>query len=50
MIDSDTIDARVQIKKFICLGEIEQAIKALNELNSEVSLYMCNLKDFGQKS
>lgn len=37
MIDSDIIDDRVQIKKLIQLGEIDQAIRALNEFNPEVS-------------
>jgi glucose-induced degradation protein 8 len=37
MIDSDIIDARVQVKKLILAGELDQAIKALNELNPEVS-------------
>ncbi len=35
-LDADTIDARVQIKKLIQSGEIEQAIKALNDLNPEI--------------
>ena len=37
MIDTEIIDKRVQIKKLILLGELDQAIKTLNELNPEVN-------------
>lgn len=53
MIDSDIIDSRVQIKKLILSGELDQAIKALNELNPEVSTNVFDewiIVGFGQKS
>ena len=36
-IDADSIDSRVLIRKLILKGDIEEAIKEINELNPEVS-------------
>ncbi len=36
-IDLDLIDARVMVKSLIIQGDIESAIRAINDLNPEVS-------------
>lgn len=36
-IDSSSIDARILIRKLILEGNIEEAIRQINELNPEVS-------------
>ena len=43
-IDHGQIDARIEIRKLITDGNIEEAIKEINELNPEVrsSALMCN--------
>jgi len=38
-IDLDLIDARVMVKSLINQGEIESAIRAINDLNPEVSSF-----------
>jgi hypothetical protein len=36
-MDLDLIDSRVMVKSFILQGDIENAVRALNDLNPEVS-------------
>jgi hypothetical protein len=38
-MDLDLIDARVMVKSLINQGEIESAIRAINDLNPEVSSF-----------
>ena len=38
-IDTDSIDQRKAIRKLILEGNIEEAIRQINELNPEVSLH-----------
>ena len=38
-IDLDLIDARVMVKSLINQGDIESAIRAINDLNPEVSSF-----------
>ena len=48
--DTELIEARATIKQLICDGNIECAIRAINELNPEVShVTTDNLVDTGQK-
>ena len=37
-IDTESIDARIMIKRLILAGDIEEAIRQINEVNPEVSL------------
>ena len=39
-LDLDLIDARVLIKSLINQGDIEGAVRAINDLNPEVSTYL----------
>ena len=47
--DSELIEARANIKELICGGDIESAIKAINELNPDVSFDALKHLDLGQK-
>ena len=40
-IDEQSIDSRILIRKLILQGNIEEAIRHINELDPEVSTYLC---------
>ena len=40
-IDKDSIDSRIEVRQRIVNGEIEEAIKLINEMNPEVSQFYC---------